>query len=26
MTAEEKERINSLAMIPHYLGGWGYER
>jgi hypothetical protein len=25
MTEEEKERINSLAMIPHYLGGWGYE-
>ena len=25
MTEEEKERINRLAMIPHYLGGWGYE-
>ena len=22
---EKKERIKSLAMIPHYLGGWGYK-
>jgi hypothetical protein len=25
MTEEEKERIKSLAMVPHYFGGWGYE-
>ena len=25
ITAKEKERIKSLTMIPHYLGGWGYE-
>jgi hypothetical protein len=25
MTEEERDRIKSLAMIPHYFGGWGYE-
>jgi hypothetical protein len=25
LTAEEKERIKSLAIVPHYFGGWGYE-
>jgi restriction endonuclease len=25
MTEEEKERFNSLAMIPDYLGGWRYD-
>jgi hypothetical protein len=25
MTDAEKDRIKSLGMIPHYLGGWGYE-
>lgn len=24
MTADEKERIRGLSMIPSYLGGWGY--
>jgi hypothetical protein len=25
MTEEEEERIKSLAIVPHYFGGWGYE-
>ena len=24
-TTEENERIGSLGMLPHYLGGWGYD-
>lgn len=25
MTTDEQERIKYLGVVPHYLGGWGYE-
>jgi hypothetical protein len=25
MTAKERQRISDLSVIPHYLGGWGYD-